>query len=533
MRGKWLLAGLLVVVVGCLWMWKRGDSGRGSADGTQGGTALELSPAAIDFGRVMVGESVEEIVVARNAGDRPLEGALEIDAPFRASRHSLELGPNESREVLVGLSPREPGALAGALRFAPVGAEADQGAAVQLSAVAHLPGRAQVSPLLLRFGVVEVGQVVESEFEIRNAGADVLRVSGLGVTAPFALPDQVSDELELAPGEQRYVRVEFRPVQSGDHRRLVLLRTSDPEEPQFQITLVGAGSEERLYPEAEVDREALDFGEVMVGRERDLSIQVRNVGSDPLRLSRIVVAAPFSVPQRSREIPPGRAYMVPVTYAPTEFGASRERLRIFTNDPAHSELAVELDGLGSAAGGGRAARGASPGAGGGTLLDEQGELPSDSPLLDPDFDPEPVEAGVVAIGTYDAEIGPEHVSGVVFDPKARELHISDLQLPDVVAAGDQRFAFDPVDVRLTVDANGEISGRVPVTVRNSLGNDESLWIDFTTGEMTVQTKSGSLAVQGEPLGPSGQATLVGQVPGGYLDHNLELVLRLTARGVGQ
>ncbi len=512
-----------------IWTLRGAEPDGPSTIGAPASVPLQLTPGAVDFGRVRVGESVEEMLIATNVGDTLVEGTVTIDAPFRASRHALKLGPNESREVLVGLSPREPGQLHGSLRFARAGAGTPE-LVVPLAAIAHLPGRAQVAPLILRFGAVELGQTVQSEFEIRNQGEDVLRITGLGLVAPFSLPGEPSDELELAPGAELLVTVEFSPTRPGSHRTELLLRTSDPDEPQFQITLMGEGSATSLYPQAEVSREALDFGEVMVGRARDLSIQVRNAGADPLQLSRVVVAAPFSVPPRSREIAPGRAYLLPVTYSPTSFGRSEARLRIFTNDPEHSQLEVALFGLGSSAGGGRALGGPGP-AVGGTLLDGSGSLPPDSPLRDPSFDPEPVDDGMVAIGTYDAEITSDHVGDVLFDAAARSLQIRELQLPDVLAPGDQRFTFDPVDAQLSVDANGEISGRVAVLVRNSLGNDERLWIDLTTAEMTVQTPSGSLAVQGKPLGTDGKATLVGQVPGGYLHHNMEVVLHLTARGV--
>jgi hypothetical protein len=520
-------------VAALMWIWTQDRMQGTLASEAQGAVearagAVQVTPAGIDFGRVRVDEPVEEMLVVTNVGDGTLELLVAIDAPFRASRHELKLEPRESREVLVGLRQAEPGSYAGALRLARAEA-AEPDLAVPLAAVVHLPGRAQVSPLSLRFGSVEIGQAVQSELEIRNDGEDVLRITGLGVVSPFALPDQASDELELAPGTRHFVTVEFRPTLAGEHRRQLVLRTNDPDEPQFQVGLSGEGIDGKLYPRAELSREALDFGEVMVGRVRELSLQVRNAGSDPLRLTRVAVPAPFSVVQRSREIPPGRAFLLPVSYAPIAYGSSREQLRVFTNDPERSVLEATLLGVGSAAGGGRAVGG--PRTGGGTLLDEDGRLPDESPLLDPTFDPPPLEDGLVAIGTYDAQIGPEHAGDVIFDPAARELRIDALQLPEVVTAGDQRFSFDPVDVRLSVDANGEVQGQFSVTVANSLGNREAVQVDLTSGEMVVHTPSGSLAVQGKPLGSDGKATLVGQVPGGYMHRNVEIVLHVTAQGV--
>lgn len=526
MRWKLLAASMLGAVLAYAWTWNEGPTGS-ETDAAQGRGALQVTPAAVDFGRVRIGDSLEEVLVARNAGDAPLEATLEVDAPFLASRRSLALRPNESREVLIGLQPREAGTFSGSLRFASSAGQPE--VAVPLHAVAHVPGRAAVAPLWLRFGAVALGEVVESEIEIRNDGDDALQVSGLGVIEPFALPDVDGSELELAPRAAELVRIEFRPAAAGEQRRTLLLRTSDPEQPTFQIALSGEGVAGTRHPLAEVSLEALDFGEVMVGRVRDLSLQVRNAGSDPLHLTRLAVAAPYSVAQRSREIPPGRAYLVPVSYAPVDHGPSHERLRIFTNDPERSLLEVALHGVGSAVGGGRPVTRA---VGGGTLLDDQGNLPPDSPLADPDFRPEPIDPGsIVAIGTYDAEIEAAHVRDVVFDPRTRELRIEGLQLPEIVTAGDQRFSFDPVDVRLEVDANGEVDGDFTTTVHNSLGNPEPATFTLTTGEMTVHTPSGSLPVPGAPLrADGGRALLVGQVAGGFQHHNMEIVLNLVARG---
>ena len=99
----------------------------------------------------------------------------------------------------------------------------------------------------LDFGAVGVGDVVVHEILLHNSGAGELRVTQVeGPGAPFTtIPTNGSgsgDDWVIAPGGSRTLTVTFAPIELGDFTDTLVLRSSDPNEPGYQIALQGSGA---------------------------------------------------------------------------------------------------------------------------------------------------------------------------------------------------------------------------------------------------------------------------------------------------
>jgi hypothetical protein len=98
---------------------------------------------------------------------------------------------------------------------------------------------------------------------------------------------------------------------------------------------------------------ALDFGEIELGQNLVLSVEVRNAGTEVLDLTEIgLEAAPglgftlSGVPVLPTSLDPGDSFSVDVGYAPPVVGLVTSRLRIVSNAVNGAEVAVPVVGIG-------------------------------------------------------------------------------------------------------------------------------------------------------------------------------------------
>ncbi|MCC7264760.1 MAG: choice-of-anchor D domain-containing protein [Candidatus Latescibacteria bacterium] len=99
-------------------------------------------------------------------------------------------------------------------------------------------------------------------------------------------------------------------------------------------------------PRLEVERQALDFGEVAVGGQRVLRLRVANTGKALLSLSRLSVGRtpPFAVSPAQFDLAPGAAATAELRFTPVQRGAERDTLKLRSNDPDAPLVAIPLGG---------------------------------------------------------------------------------------------------------------------------------------------------------------------------------------------
>ena len=91
----------------------------------------------------------------------------------------------------------------------------------------------------------------------------------------------------------------------------------------------------------------LDFGPVFVGTSLELRLELANGGTDTLTISSIVSDRGEVVPLVTQlDIPARGSALVPIVYSPLAEGPLEGTLRISSNDPFRSELALPLAGAG-------------------------------------------------------------------------------------------------------------------------------------------------------------------------------------------
>ena len=296
-----------------------------SAEGVP--ASLVCSPAALEFGLVNPDTAVSrnltctniaaEPVILRRVGVAPEPGPFSIDPPVLP----LTLAAGRAVSLDVAFHPASPAWQAALLTW-----EVLEGDVGVTRTTVGLSGRGggpdlRASTALLYFGGAVVGAAQARALTLTNVGDAALTLGG-ATTAPSSAPFALQAPLPsvLYPGEAATASVLFTPAATGEARAVLRVASDDPDQPQLEVVLEGAG----LPPgtcSARLEPEASSFGLVRVGSEATADL-VLSAGPDAACAwfdPRIEGDAPFgfvSAPPRSGVLGPSQARVFSVRYAP-------------------------------------------------------------------------------------------------------------------------------------------------------------------------------------------------------------------------
>ena len=139
------------------------------------------------------------------------------------------------------------------------------------------------APADLEFGDVQVGVRMPMTLALTNTGSGVLRVLDIE-PGPNFTTDGYAFTLEersfvLSPGDVRPLSIGFQPFAVGDAASTLTIISDGPDGPQT-VALTGRGIRSGI----EVVPEPIDFGAVLTGSSRTLSVRVTNRLSSPIDL---------------------------------------------------------------------------------------------------------------------------------------------------------------------------------------------------------------------------------------------------------
>ncbi|MBI4231006.1 MAG: choice-of-anchor D domain-containing protein [Planctomycetes bacterium] len=150
----------------------------------------------------------------------------------------------------------------------------------------------------------------------------------------------------IAPGGSVEVQALFdsESLPGGVYQSTIEVVSNDPVTPIVQVpaslTVVAS-------PDITLDTDRLDFGTIFVGQSRDLSLTIRNSGSDWLEVGPVTADRPeFTSFPPTLSIAPRGAAALTVSFAPGTAGPAAATLTITSNDRDEGEVAVALSGVG-------------------------------------------------------------------------------------------------------------------------------------------------------------------------------------------
>ncbi len=346
---------------------------------------ITVNPTSHDYGTVTVGSSSSKTFEVSNEGTAPLGVAVTMIVGPDADQFSVASGgapfgllPGSTHDVVVNFSPTSPGLKNAALQI--VSNDPDEnpviiplsGKTITLPTVrvdlpddaSGLPGTSVTIPItvsdLTGLNIRAYGGVISfDETVLRATGAS----SAGTLSQPLGPPRFVKLDDDLIAigaigatplsGSGTLVNLHFDVVgQPGDVSPLVFVKflfdtTGVPVAvtDDGKFTVLGP-------PDIAVSPGSIDFGEVEVGKEKDLQVTVSNEGSSDLHVSATELvgtdanqwqvktgAAPFT-------LAPGQSRELTVSFNPTSPGAKNASLRIRSDDPDEDPVDVALTGSG-------------------------------------------------------------------------------------------------------------------------------------------------------------------------------------------
>jgi len=195
-------------------------------------------------------ETDTKLLVVRKMEDDNLDEAEKIDSlgptedPFPEYLfHEMPPGAIEDRFVLRLKSASSEKEVIQSLIIKPVPA-----ISVEVNGQTVNPNEIQTfdSPPHYDFGEVELGQDVDKvSIVIDNTGKGILKIDSilnidLASIEDFVLPD-ITFPIVIDPGESETLQVAFKPMEEWEKRAVIRVSSNDPNTPNIDITLEGAG----------------------------------------------------------------------------------------------------------------------------------------------------------------------------------------------------------------------------------------------------------------------------------------------------
>jgi hypothetical protein len=326
---------------------------------------LEISPLRVDFGRVSVGSTAEQVITVRNQGTEPMQytGASLVEDPsgvFSVVRAPTlpnnTLGPGLSVEVRVAFKPTSLGRVREGRVEVGVRAVGNSSPGPKVSLVGEGGNSCvTVSPRIIDFGDVAEGMAATREVEVSNRCREDAYVSDLQLSTQkggfFSLA-QAPASLPVPAGQTVRVGATFTPrAGAGESagRMSITVRHGGSSSTEG-VVLMGRG--QVFQPcQYKLEPAALDFGKVPVGAEVVLGVALRNTGATPCYLAGMQLVhgsdASFSSSQVGNTVVlSGQKATLLVRFKPATEGSFGGLAEAWVNHPSAGHPTVDVRGQG-------------------------------------------------------------------------------------------------------------------------------------------------------------------------------------------
>ena len=287
---------------------------------------MVLSTTSLDYGTVLVGDSVSSYVAVYNTGYDTLDlsnisvnsGEFKVTTPNRRLRPQSSL--TDSLVINVALVPESEGNKTATLSL---------GGNVTTQTVS-LAGTAQLNPQptialnsdSLSFGAVEIGRDSMRTLQVRNLGTNTLTLSSISVSGS-AFSAGISAPQDIERGSPLNIPISFSPSTASGFSGSVTIASNDAANSTVEVVFTGEGTTGPPTKILSVNPESLDFGQVTFADTAKQVITLLNEGNATLKVTVIasdvsdffVVGGP--TPNAPLFIPAESSADVEVSFAPS------------------------------------------------------------------------------------------------------------------------------------------------------------------------------------------------------------------------
>ncbi len=290
---------------------------------------MEISASSLDYGTVLVGDSVSKYIAIYNTGYDVLNltDITVSSNEFRVSPTSGTLAAQssltDSLVINVALVPESEGSKTGTLSIA--GNVVTQ--QVSLSGTAELNPEPTivVNTDSLSFSAVEIGKDSVRTLQIRNLGTNALTISGFSVSGS-AFSADLSTPVDVDRGSPLNVPITFSPTTASGFTGSIEISSNDAVNGNVEVKLSGEGTAGPPTRILALNPTELDFGQVTHGDTAKQVLTLLNEGNSTLKVT--VIASDVSdffvenrpTPSAPLFIPAESSKDVEVSFSPSSGG---------------------------------------------------------------------------------------------------------------------------------------------------------------------------------------------------------------------
>ncbi len=329
---------------------------------------INTNPASLSFGTVTVGSPATLTTQVQNLGN----AGLNITSIVRCSGTSTEFTVSPAGPLTVAAAANAPVTVT----YTPTGAGTDSGCiqinsndpatpAVQVtvSGTGNVPApppaaAINLNPTSLNFNTVTVGNNATLTAAIQNTGNGALNITGIALCSNTSTEYAVTPAapITVAAGANATLSVRYTPTAAGTDAGCIQI-TSNATAAPVSLALSGAGVNPTPPPPAgspdiSLAPNTVDFGSVTVGGSATQTVQVRNIGTADLVVSRISLCtgttSELSWTTQSLTILAGSSAPFSVTYRPAAAGADTGCIVFESNDAGNPTVSLQVSGSGVA-----------------------------------------------------------------------------------------------------------------------------------------------------------------------------------------
>lgn len=318
----------------------------GPSDAGEGLAAL--TPSNLDFGRTVLGQTVEATAEIRNPGSTPvlirtglLGGGAAADynivASATISASGLTLAPGQAVTLTVRFTPRAIGARNATFPVSLCAA----GCASNLTLSGEgLLDALSCAPTLIDFGLVNPNACGTAAVSCTNTSSHDATISGVGFASGSAATFSVTSTGAapwVVPGAAaQQFQVDYCPVSNGRQTGTLEIQVVHPDPVRrvqsIAVAGTGGGADIRCAPST------LDFGLAGVGQNRSRNLTCTNVGDAPLAITNAQLQAgssgAFSLNAAGlpANVAPAGSFVVAVDFDPIAVGVEMGGVEISSDD---------------------------------------------------------------------------------------------------------------------------------------------------------------------------------------------------------
>jgi hypothetical protein len=321
-----------------------GCTGMVNAQPKNGQSAVQVTPATVDFGITGVGKKISHPASVTNTGTTAV---TLTDATVSSNEFSISglqfpasIQSGQRANFTVWFNGSKAGKTTATFNFH--GNKGSSDPVVVTGTAGSTDPQLSVSAAAHDFGSVTVNTVATAPLTLTNSGASTLRISGVAVTGANFAASALKSPAKIPAGGSVLLNVTFSPKAAGTFSGRVSISSNDPDNPTTNVDLTGVATTEavgRLTATPAV----LSLGTVKVGGSTTAVTTLKNAGTGNVTLSKIDLSGSgFSTTGIVTPVVmvPGESLALSVKFSPTAAGTKTGTILLTSAQGAVTSVTV-------------------------------------------------------------------------------------------------------------------------------------------------------------------------------------------------